>query len=400
MNGTNCVIKLEKFTETISSSLKEEGKYSCRKENSVDSSVGETSSDLSNSDSEDLPQSLDDVLRAAGKPTILKNSNILNTSINTNSGGKKVKKCLYKDDENKENEAPLSFLSSPRRPSRLRNQESPRLNNSLDTKSKENKTPNSSKTPKSLKKVSPEKSINSRIEERTPSKYLLRTPQKSTPTNLQHRTPENQKRASQITLNDNTSALSMPTKSPFRKLEMEFTASLSPKSPLKNISTEAVRRSPRKHQSSSLYLINSPLRKLNLNMELCSDPVRAKLISAVRQSLASTSDQTLVGRETEITKITKFLSSSKTSGEKRSMYISGAPGTGKTAALTQILDKNNVGKAKSEVVWVNCMGLHTSTAVYGRIATQLSLPPQPTELKTIRAIEKCLCTRLVFTAFP
>ena len=56
-------------------------------------------------------------------------------------------------------------------------------------------------------------------------------------------------------------------------------------------------------------------------------------VSAVRKSLSDCEGAELVGREAEVTEVRDFLHQQ----QPAAMYISGAPGTGKTAALQHVL---------------------------------------------------------------
>ena len=59
--------------------------------------------------------------------------------------------------------------------------------------------------------------------------------------------------------------------------------------------------------------------------------------SKVRRALHSSHPNNLLCREKEITEIRKFLQNHLLKGTPGSLYISGAPGTGKTACLTKIM---------------------------------------------------------------
>lgn len=59
--------------------------------------------------------------------------------------------------------------------------------------------------------------------------------------------------------------------------------------------------------------------------------------SKVRRALHSSHPNNLLCREKEITEIRKFLQNHLPKGKPGSLYISGAPGTGKTACLTKIM---------------------------------------------------------------
>lgn len=63
---------------------------------------------------------------------------------------------------------------------------------------------------------------------------------------------------------------------------------------------------------------------------------------AVIQSLATGTPTTMVGREKEIEEMTTFLKTHFEIGKSGSMYIAGAPGTGKTASLKCIVSKMEV----------------------------------------------------------
>ena len=62
------------------------------------------------------------------------------------------------------------------------------------------------------------------------------------------------------------------------------------------------------------------------------------LQSALHHSLPGN----LIGRKNEQTEITEFICSHIKTQTSASMYISGAPGTGKTACLTKILTSSKV----------------------------------------------------------
>ena len=69
------------------------------------------------------------------------------------------------------------------------------------------------------------------------------------------------------------------------------------------------------------------------------------LYQRVRKCLSHTNKSVLVGRQDEVEKMTEFLNVRLSSGKPGALYVSGAPGTGKTAALTQILNSLPVSPA-------------------------------------------------------
>lgn len=185
---------------------------------------------------------------------------------------------------------------------------------------------------------------------------------------------------------------SSPRKSPLKRLLLDCPRT----SPLR-LNQSPVRRSPRKEDSSPLKFTSPSLMisKLNLNSPTGRSPGQVlfkpdvSAYRAVRQSLATGTPTTMVGREKQIEEMTTFLQTHIEGGKPGSMYISGAPGTGKTASLTSIVNKMEV---RLKQVFVNCMTLRSSNAIYGKILTELGLPVHSTERDNLKAIEKAITT--------
>ena len=64
---------------------------------------------------------------------------------------------------------------------------------------------------------------------------------------------------------------------------------------------------------------------------------------SLRQALHTSIPSVLIGREKEQTFINKFIKKTMIDLQSGSLYLSGAPGTGKTACLTKALDQLEVG---------------------------------------------------------
>jgi len=192
---------------------------------------------------------------------------------------------------------------------------------------------------------------------------------------------------------------SSPRKSPLKRLLLDCPR-MSPlklnQSPLK-LNQSPVRRSPRKEDSSPLKFTSPSfmISKLNLNSPTGRSPGQllfkpdVSAYRAVKQSLATGTPTTMVGREKQIEEMTTFLKTHIEGGKSGSMYISGAPGTGKTASLTCIVNKMEV---RIKQVFVNCMTLRTSNAIYAKVLTELGLPVHSTERDNLKAIEKAITT--------
>ncbi|CAG9858397.1 unnamed protein product [Phyllotreta striolata] len=107
-----------------------------------------------------------------------------------------------------------------------------------------------------------------------------------------------------------------------------------------------------------------------------------------RQALHGTFPTEMPGREKELAKLKSFIDEHlkhKTSG---SIYVSGPPGTGKTASLNVILSELNVD-SKVTHVYVNCTAIKSPNAIYSRIMNELKLTNK-TEKNHVATIEAYL----------
>ncbi|XP_050551682.1 polycomb group protein Psc-like [Spodoptera frugiperda] len=98
----------------------------------------------------------------------------------------------------------------------------------------------------------------------------------------------------------------------------------------------------------------------------------------------------LTSREKEIGWLDNFLTEHLDKEESASLYISGQPGTGKTASLSYIL---NLPKFKEgyKQVYINCTMMKSAASIYSRICKELQLPTSgTTEKACFNAIEKYL----------
>merc|ERR1711978_770016 len=75
---------------------------------------------------------------------------------------------------------------------------------------------------------------------------------------------------------------------------------------------------------------------------------------AARAALHTGTPETLLCREKEVAAMSRWLDQHLVAGKSGSIYVSGAPGTGKTATLVSLL----AGKvAKNRSIFINCMVL-------------------------------------------
>ncbi|XP_052815559.1 cell division control protein 6 homolog [Mya arenaria] len=175
--------------------------------------------------------------------------------------------------------------------------------------------------------------------------------------------------------------LSSPAKSPRKLLFEPNSPHMSPRKSL--CQTSSPHKSPRK----SLCQPSSPLKSpsMKLGKPDCTAYHKAK------QMFHTAKPERLIGRDKETEEVRSFLKghmSKKTGG---SLYISGAPGTGKTAVLTHIIDElKSVHSCKT--VYLNCMTLDNSSTVYGKLYTDITGKNAPTAKERLRAVERVLTT--------
>lgn len=112
-----------------------------------------------------------------------------------------------------------------------------------------------------------------------------------------------------------------------------------------------------------------------------------------RKSLHSCITDDLPGREEKLTSLQKYLSEHLDKGTSGSLYISGPPGTGKTACLFKIMQQSDI-KSKFKVVYINCTSMKSAAAIYAKIIEELSIPGSTKLGKNSKAvIEKYLISK-------
>ncbi|CAC5414696.1 CDC6 [Mytilus coruscus] len=142
----------------------------------------------------------------------------------------------------------------------------------------------------------------------------------------------------------------------------------------------------------SLFSQGSPVKSLfSTTNSLKLEKQEAHAYHLAKQSFHTAKPDRIVGREVETETVNQFVRGHVTKKTGGSLYISGAPGTGKTAVLTHILD--NVKAAHScKSVYLNCMTLRDSATVYGKLYTDLTGKSPPSAKDRLRAVEKYLTT--------
>ncbi|XP_058496603.1 cell division control protein 6 homolog [Solea solea] len=92
---------------------------------------------------------------------------------------------------------------------------------------------------------------------------------------------------------------------------------------------------------------------------------------SVKQALHTAVPERLLSREAERTSIRSFLEEKVLQRLPGSLYISGAPGTGKTACLNCVLQDMKAELSSVQMVVVNCMSLRSSHSIFPLLANKL-----------------------------
>ncbi|KAA0707842.1 Cell division control protein 6 -like protein CDC6-related protein p62(cdc6) [Triplophysa tibetana] len=154
----------------------------------------------------------------------------------------------------------------------------------------------------------------------------------------------------------------------------------SPKIPLSPVS----RPSPKRPQESACFRL--------LPQTEGKTPV-ARLFStknsgyqSVKQALHTAVPERLLSRETERAAIVSFLKNHVVEAKPSSLYISGAPGTGKTACLNCVLQEQKALLKGIQTVVINCMNLRSSHAIFPLLGEKLGISKGHSEAR----LAKCL----------
>nr|AEE62496.1 unknown [Dendroctonus ponderosae] len=91
-----------------------------------------------------------------------------------------------------------------------------------------------------------------------------------------------------------------------------------------------------------------------------------------RRALHSQTPTDMPGREKEIEDIRNFIEEHIENGTSGSIYISGPPGTGKTASLNLILEDKGISSLIQKI-YINCTSIKSATSVYSRLNKELCI---------------------------
>ncbi|NXJ08069.1 CDC6 protein, partial [Odontophorus gujanensis] len=103
-------------------------------------------------------------------------------------------------------------------------------------------------------------------------------------------------------------------------------------------------------------------------------PPAATCYQQAKRVLHTAVPERLHGRERETAAVRQFLREHVAARRPGSLYIAGAPGTGKTACVSRVLHDCQDELAGIRSAVLNCMALSSAHAVFPAVAEQLGLP--------------------------
>lgn len=115
--------------------------------------------------------------------------------------------------------------------------------------------------------------------------------------------------------------------------------------------------------------------------------------SDARKALHSDVPENMIGREQEMSSLEDFIQDHLENKTSASLYISGPPGTGKTACLSQIMSKPKFKKLFT-IVYVNCTTMKSTTAIYKKITEELNINTSKNTNNCKNVIEKYLAEKI------
>lgn len=123
--------------------------------------------------------------------------------------------------------------------------------------------------------------------------------------------------------------------------------------------------------------------------KLLSKPLGSDRYQNARRALHSCETEELYGREKELAELQEFLQTHCKQRTSGCLYISGPPGTGKTASLLKIMQQTEL-RSKLKMVYVNCTTMKSAAAIYGKIIQELSIKNATSKKNSKASVEKYL----------
>lgn len=100
----------------------------------------------------------------------------------------------------------------------------------------------------------------------------------------------------------------------------------------------------------------------------------------------------LIGRESEREQLTEFLGRCSSSSPNGCLYVSGAPGTGKSAMITE-MTREYAERGGVRSAFINCMSIKSSKDLYSTLLGGLGLDSDMAETDAIAALQQAFCPK-------
>ncbi|KAK9308759.1 hypothetical protein QLX08_001367 [Tetragonisca angustula] len=159
---------------------------------------------------------------------------------------------------------------------------------------------------------------------------------------------------------------------------------------------------PKQRRTNKSYMLTSPTTPSTLfdKLNLASSPNKEERLAPkklfgseryrnARRALHSSVPETLPGREIELQKLQEFMEEHLKNETSGSLYVSGPPGTGKTACLSKLILKTEF-KSKLKVVYINCTTMKSAATIYAKIVQELGLYVSKSGKNSKAVVEKYL----------
>ncbi|XP_025081051.1 cell division control protein 6 homolog [Pomacea canaliculata] len=148
-------------------------------------------------------------------------------------------------------------------------------------------------------------------------------------------------------------------------------------------------QSPKKVSSkeNEPYFTKSP--KQTANRQVSLRRPKCQIYQTAKQALHTAKPNHLVGREQEVVEIKDFLSHLLHKKSAGSMYISGPPGTGKTATLLHIIDDLKM-LYSCQIVYLNCMIVKDASSICQKLCAELNIATPIAGKINLKSMEKIM----------
>ncbi|KAK2594158.1 AAA ATPase [Conoideocrella luteorostrata] len=205
---------------------------------------------------------------------------------------------------------------------------------------------------------------------------------------------------------ENHDPLSTPDAHDTVKIEVEVVQDASAKRP-RSASQISVNRAPvtpstPRHRDALTGYPTTPrhavmsagklFKRLTPNSPLSPSTIQTIYHSARQLFARGAEPGQLIGRESERRHLSKYLERCTSSSPNGCLYVSGAPGTGKSAMITEMtrgyLEEEGINSA-----YINCMSIKSSKDLYTTLLTELGQDGNLTESEAISALQQAFCPK-------